>query len=162
MEKARSFKRLIDEFHLMQREIAERVGKSREMVANTLRLLSLPEEIQTAVMSGKISEGHARAILMAGDALEKQMAVYHAVLMDKLNVREAESRARQVGGKEFHPRKRHARVLDPESLQWQDQLQEKLGTKVKLERLGEKGKIVVEFFSDEELRSILAKLMEKA
>lgn len=159
LDKARSFKRLIDEFHLMQREIAQRVGKSREMVANTLRLLSLPEEIQNALLSGKITEGHARAILIAGDETAKQMEVYHSILMDRLNVREAESQARKVGGKEFRPRKRHSKVLDPEARQWQDQLQEKLGTKVKLERLGEKGKIVVEFFSEEELRSILAKLI---
>ena len=162
LDKARSFKRLIDEFHLMQREIAQRVGKSREMVANTIRLLSLPEEIQNAILSEKITEGHARAILMAGDDTAKQMEVYHTILLNKFSVREAEAQARKVGGKEFRPRKRHSKVLDPEARQWQDQLQEKLGTKVKLERLGEKGKIVVEFYSDEELRSILAKLMERA
>lgn len=161
LEKAKSFKRLIDEFHLMQREIAHRVGKSREMVANTLRLLSLPDDIQKALHDGKISEGHARAVLMAGDDVSKQLEVYNAILMDRLNVREAESQARKVSGKEFKPRKRPSKVLDPEARQWQDQLQEKLGTKVKLERLGEKGKIVVEFYSEEELRAILAKLMEK-
>ena len=83
-------------------------------------------------------------------------------LLGKFSVREAEAQARRVSGKEFRPRKRAARVLDPEALQWQDQLQEKLGTKVKLERLGERGKIVVEFYSEEELRAILAKLIEKA
>ena len=162
LDKARSFKRLIDEFHLMQREIAQRVGKSREMVANTLRLLALPEEIQNALLSEKISEGHARAILMAGDDIAKQMEVYHTILLNKFSVREAEAQARKVSGKEFRPRKRASKVLDPEARQWQDQLQEKLGTKVKLERLGEKGKIIVEFYSEEELRSILAKLMERA
>ena len=162
LDKARSFKRLIDEFHLMQREIAQRVGKSREMVANTLRLLALPEEIQNALLSEKISEGHARAILMAGDDIAKQMEVYHTILLNKFSVREAEAQARKVSGKEFRPRKRASKVLDPEARQWQDQLQEKLGTKVKLERLGEKGKIIVEFYSEEELRAILAKLMEKA
>jgi len=90
------------------------------------------------------------------------MEVYHTILLNKFSVREAEAQARKVSGKEFRPRKRASKVLDPEARQWQDQLQEKLGTKVKLERLGEKGKIIVEFYSEEELRSILAKLMEKA
>lgn len=158
MERARAFQRLVDEFHLVQREIAMRIGKSREMVANTLRLLSLPEEIQQALHDGRITEGHARAILMAGEDATKQHHVYQAVLMDRLNVREAENRARHVSGKAFTPRKRASQVQDPEMREWQNRLQERLGTKVKLERMGERGKIVVEFYSEEELRGILDKL----
>ncbi|MBI2640815.1 MAG: ParB/RepB/Spo0J family partition protein [Candidatus Sungbacteria bacterium] len=161
MERARAFKQLIDEFHLVQREIGERIGKSRELIANTLRLLSLPSEIQGALHSGKITEGHARAILMAGDDLTKQTEVYNAVVMDRLTVREAENRARQVSGKIFVPRRRPAAVQDPEMRSWQHRLEEKLGTKVKLERLGERGKIVVEFYSEEELRGILDKLIRE-
>lgn len=161
MERARAFKQLIDEFNLVQREIANRIGKSRETIANTLRLLSLPTEIQESIHRGQISEGHARAILMAGDDLSKQHEVYNAVLMDRLNVREAESRARQVSGKIFVPRKRPAMVQDPEMRSWQSKLEEILGTKVRLERLGERGKIVVEFYSEEELRGILDKLIRE-
>ncbi len=162
MERARAFKRLIDEFHLVQREIAQRIGKSREMIANTLRLLTLPEDMQAALQEGRISEGHARAVLMAGDEVSKQTEVYNAILMDRLNVREAESRARQVSGKVFVPRRRPARVVDPEMRTWEERLEETLGTKVKLERLGERGKIVVEFYSDEELRGILGKIIREA
>lgn len=161
MERAHAFKQLIDEFHLVQREIGERIGKSREMIANTLRLLALPQEIQEALHGGKITEGHARAILMAGDDLAKQQQVYNAVLVDRLTVREAENRARQVSGKIFVPRRRPAQVQDPEIRSWQARLEEKLGTKVKLEKLGERGKIVVEFYSDEELRGILDKLIRE-
>jgi len=163
MERAHAFKKLIDEFHLVQREIAGRVGKSRELVANTLRLLLLPQEIQQAVHGGKISEGHARAVLMAGDDVQKQFEVYHAVLNDRLSVREAENRARQVGGKTFTPRQRPSKkVEDPEMREWQSKLQEQLGTKVQLQRIGERGKIVVEFYSEEELRGILHKLVKES
>lgn len=161
MERARAFKQLIDEFHLVQREISERIGKSREMVANTLRLLYLPQEIQEALHGGRITEGHARAILMAGEDETKQQEVYKSVLLDRLNVREAENKARQVSGRVFVPRKRAAQVQDPEMREWQNKLQEKLGTRVRLERLGERGKIVVEFFSEEELRGLLDKLIKE-
>lgn len=159
MERARAFKRLIDEFNLVQREIAERIGKSREMVANTLRLFMLAPEIQEALSNGRITEGHARAILMAGEEAAKQMEVYTAVVSDRLTVREAENRARQIGGRIFVPRRRAARVVDPEMRSWEQKLEDILGTKVKIERLGEKGKIVAEFYSEEELRGILNKII---
>lgn len=160
MERARAFKQLIDEFHLVQREIASRIGKSRETIANTLRLLSLPIEIQTALHEGKITEGHARAVLIAGDESVKQFQVYQAIVADRLNVRETENRARQISGKTFTPRRRASSVVDPELRQWQNRLQEHLGTKVQFQRIGERGKIVVEFYSEEELRGILGKLIQ--
>src|SRR3989338_5021539 len=106
MERARAYKQLVDEFHLMQKEIAGRIGKSRETVSNTLRLLTLPVDIQQGLHKGKITEGHARAVLIAGDDQTKQFEVYNAILLDRLNVREAENRARHVSGKAFTPRKR--------------------------------------------------------
>lgn len=162
LERARAFKKLVDEFHMVQREIAARVGKSRELVANTLRLLTLPEEIQKALGDGKISEGQARAILIAGDDPAKQMAVFQAVLADRLSVRETENRARQIGGKALTPRRRAMIATDPEMREWQTRLQERFGTRVRLERLGERGKIVVEFYSEEELRGLLDKLIRES
>jgi len=161
MERARAFKQLVDEFKLVQREIAERIGKSREVIANALRLLALPPKIQEALQTGEITEGHARAILMAGDDAIKQFEVYNAILTDRLNVREAENRARHIAGKSFTPRKRATLVQDPEMKAWQNRLQERLGTKVQLQRMGERGKIVVEFYSEEELRGILNKLIKE-
>jgi len=160
IERAKAFRQLIDEFHLVQREIASRVGKSRELVANTLRLLALPPEIQQAINVGQISEGHGRAVLMTGDDVQKQFEVYRAIVSDRLSVREAENRARQVGGRTFTPRKRASKIDDPEMRQWQSRLEEELGTKVQLQRIGERGKIVVEFFSEEELRGLLHKLVK--
>lgn len=161
MDRARAFKQLVDEFHLVQREIAARIGKSREAVTNTLRLLSLPEEIQRALYAGEVTEGHARAILMIGEDADKQAQVYREIVSDKLSVREAEMRARQVAGKPFTPRKRPSQSQDPEMREWQSRLQERLGTKVQLQRMGERGKIVVEFFSEEELHGILNKIVRE-
>ena len=161
VERARAFKQLVDEFHLVQREIAARIGKSREMIANTLRLLSLPEDILGAVQAGRITEGHARAILMVGDDGVKQHELFNSIVSDRLNVREAESRARQVGGKTLIPRKRPAQAQEPEWREWQNRLQERLGTRVQLTRIGDRGKIVVEFFSEEELRGLLYKLVSE-
>lgn len=161
VERAQAYKRLVDEFHMVQRDIAVRIGKSREMVANTLRLLSLPEDIQQALMEGRISEGHARAVLMAGDGTDKQYELYNAIISDRLNVREAENKARQIGGKLLIPRKRPSQVNDPEIREWQNRLQDRLGTRVQLTRMGERGRIVIEFYSDEELRGMLDKLIKE-
>ncbi len=161
LERALAFKQLADEFHLVQRDIAERVGKSREMVANTMRLLALSPDTQQALRDGKITEGHARTILMAGDDPAKQKEMYDAIITDRLNVREAENRARQISGKVFTPRKRPSAANDPEMKDWQNRLQERLGTKVQLKKVGDRGQIVVEFYSDEELRGILDKMIDK-
>jgi ParB family chromosome partitioning protein len=137
IERARAYKQLIDEFHLVQREIAVRIGKSREAVANVLRL-------------------------MAGEDPARQMQVYHDIISDQMSVRAAEARARQVSGKTLTPRKRPSHsVQDPELRDWQNRLQEQLGTKVQLQHMGGRGKIVVEFFSEEELRGILSKMIRE-
>jgi ParB family chromosome partitioning protein len=160
MERARAFKQLMDEFNMVQREIGLRIGKSREAVANTLRLLTLPPDIQEGLSRGTISEGHARAILMAGDDPARQTALMHEIISNGLNVREAENKARQVSGKTLIPRKRPAKIMDPEMRDWQSRLEDRLGTKVQLQRIGDHGKIVVEFFSDEELRGVIAKMIQ--
>ncbi|MEK7560492.1 MAG: ParB/RepB/Spo0J family partition protein [Patescibacteria group bacterium] len=158
IERARAFKQLVDEFKLVQRDIAVKIGKSRESVTNTLRLLALPEEIQNALQTGLISEGHARAILMANDNADGQFKLYRAILADGLTVRASENKARQLVGR-IVPRKNSAAIpQDPELRVAQEQLQERLGTKVIMLRQGKRGKIVVEFYSDEELRLLLRKL----
>lgn len=161
LERARAFRQLLDEFKLVQKEIAQRIGKSREMVANSLRLLALPPEIQEGITQNRINEGHARAILMTGDDLSLQKQLFAEVIEHRMNVREAESRARQLTGRTLVPRGRATRVLDPEMRMWETRLQEWLGTKVQLQKIGARGKIVVEFFSEEELRGLLDKLIKE-
>ncbi len=153
IEKARAFKKLIDEFGMLQREVAEKVGKSREVVANTLRLLTLPEDMQQAVAAGKITEGHTRPLLMLSLHPEDQKQLYENILINNLSVRDAERRARYIA-------QDRARVLlDPETRALQEKLENILGTRVHIDKKGPKGKISIEFFSEEELKSISEKIV---
>lgn len=155
IEKANAFKELVDQFNLSHQEIADKVSKSREAVSNILRLLSLPMEIQYAVSSGEISEGHARAILSMGENLEKQRAFFKEILEKKLTVREAEEMARTI--KKVVLRKRIAGI-DPEVRALEERLEEALGTRVRLKRRGESGRVIIEFYSREELNKFLEKV----
>jgi ParB family chromosome partitioning protein len=140
----------MDDFDLSQEEVATRVGKSRSSVANKLRLLVLPVEIQRSIIEGRITEGHAKAIL-ALENPEKQRALHDLILKSGLTVRQVESKAKEISVK---PHKRNVSI-DPEVKQMEDILAEKLGTKVKVSKSGTGGKIVIEYYSKEELGNIL-------
>ena len=149
VEEARSYQKLIDEFDLSQEEASIKLGKSRSSVANKLRILSLPVEIQKALMEGKITEGHAKAIL-AIENPEKQKALYELILKSGLTVRQTEEKTKEVS---VRTHKRLVNV-DPEQKALEDNLSQALKTKVKLQKSGTGGKIVIEFYSQEELQSI--------
>jgi ParB family chromosome partitioning protein len=152
LEAARSFARLQDEFGLTQREIAIRMGKSRETIANTLRLLNLPSEIQQALEDGKINESHARLLLQIDD-IGRQKAMFESILHSKPSVRELKATIRS--GKPFA---RGAGYLNPELMSLQSRLEESLGTKTQIDDNGGKGKITINYYSPEELSSLIAKL----
>jgi|SRR3989344_6316183 len=156
VEKAHGYERLQKEFGLTQKEIAERVGQSREAVANALRLLQLPIEIQKAIESEKISEGHGRAILAIEDN-NRRLAFLNEIISKNLSVRAAESLGRQVKGVY---KKVKESTLDPESKELESRLEEFLGTRVKLAKSGSRGKILIEFYSPEELNAILDKILK--
>ncbi|MFY9462422.1 MAG: ParB/RepB/Spo0J family partition protein [Candidatus Sungiibacteriota bacterium] len=162
VERARAFKRLMEEFALSQREVAGRIGKSREYVANAVRLLSLPAHIQSAIEAGAISEGHGRAILTMQDLPESQNKLFEEIKANNLTVREAELATRAMLGVRRPTKRRNAAFLDPEVRLVQSRLEETLGTKVLLQKDGERGKIIVEFYSDEELRSIIDKMIRES
>lgn len=149
VEEAKSYQKLIEEFDLNQEEAAKKLGKSRSAVANKLRILQLPVEIQKALMEGKITEGHAKAIL-ALESPEKQQALFELIMKSGLTVRQAEGKGREVSVRT------HKRVVsvDPEQKALEDNLSQVLNTKVKLQKSGVGGKIVIEFYSEEELRNI--------
>ena len=153
IEKATAFKRLMDEFGLLQREVAIKVGKSRESVANTMRLLTLPEEMQSAVASGAISEGHTRPLLMLVEHKDEQKALYEDIIVKKISVREAEILSRNIATE------RARAFLDPAMKNLQQKAENALGTRVRIEKKGVKGKISIDFFSEEELHSILNKIV---
>lgn len=153
IEEAKSYQKLMDEFDLTQEEVGVKLGKSRPGVANKLRLLNLPVEIQKGIMEGKISEGHAKAIL-AIENPEKQRALYELILKSSLTVRQTEDKTKEISVKP-HTRKT---VIDPQSKQIEDSLSQSLNTKVKLSKSGQGGKITIEYYSSEELNNIINKI----
>ncbi len=156
IEKARSFERLTGEFGLTQKQVAERIGQSRELVANTIRLLQLPVEIMRAVEMGKISEGHARGILAVEDE-NQRMALYNEILAKNLTVRAVESLGRQMKGVS---KRINSGTLDPELKVLESRLEDFLGTRVKLAKEEGKGSILIEFYSPEEFNSIIDKILK--
>jgi ParB family chromosome partitioning protein len=152
VDRARAFFRLASEFKFTHNEIAKKMGRSREYVSNSLRILSLPEEILNGLSLGQISEGHTRPILMLVDHPEEQMVLFKEIVYKKITVREAEKLARKIAydrvrKKEFMP--------DPEITELEEEFQEKLGTRVHIDRKELGGQIKIDFFSTEDLRTIL-------
>lgn len=154
IEEAKAYARLVHEFSLSQEEVSVKMCKKRSTIANTLRLLHLPVEIQRAVAEGNISEGHAKALL-AIENKEKQRAIFELILKEELTVRETESRVRGVSGKKSA---RTVKTLAPEIAAASSDLMSRFGTKVKITPTGKGGKIIFEYFSKEELEGLLGKL----
>lgn len=159
VEKAYAFKKLIDEFNFIQQNVAKRIGKSRESVANTLRLLGLPAEIQRAILENKITEGHGRAILTLPD-IEKQLLLLKEIIKGKLSVRQTEALARKITTG-LSKKMKIKRRKDSHLVELEDKLSNVLGTRVTLTRKGKKGKITIEFFSQEELDGIIKRISRK-
>ncbi|MBI2593005.1 MAG: ParB/RepB/Spo0J family partition protein [Candidatus Colwellbacteria bacterium] len=160
IEAARAFARLQDEFRLTQREIAVKVGKSREVIANALRLLNLPSEIQEAVALRHLSESQARMLLAVSDIISQQN-LFNEILRDNLSVREIRSRVRGGTVPKVEAVVAVETALDPETYALKERLEEALGTKVDLRREGEAGKITINFYSEEELSAILDRLLKE-
>jgi ParB family chromosome partitioning protein len=156
IEEAQAYERLMKTFNMTQDQVAKKVGKSRPTIANTVRLLNLPAEIQRAVIEGKLSEGHARPLLGLTDP-EKMLLMYKQVIEQGWNVRQVEAKVRELTIK----RQMDAVALDPKLLAMESELRGKLGTQVKIQRQGQGGKITIEFFSDEELSEIVRKMADQ-
>ena len=155
VERARSFERLAKEFKLKQAEIADKVGKSREYVSNSMRILALSDEILTALQDGKISEGHTRPLLMLADKPEEQLVLFKEIMAKKLTVREAESLSRRVATEKIRNK---GRYLDPVMIELEKSFTETLGTRVRIEKGKEGGTVTIDFFSPDDLRALLEKM----
>lgn len=155
IEEAQAYDRLIKNFNMTQEQVAKKVGKSRPAITNTLRLLNLPAEIQRAVVEGKISEGHARAILGLPD-IERQILLYKTILEQGLNVRQVETKVRELTAR----RQMDSAAPDPQIMALETQLRSTLGTQVKIQRQGRGGRITIEFFSEEELDDLIKKMAD--
>ncbi len=175
IEAAKAYRRLADEFALSQERIAQRVGKSRPSIANTMRLLDLPDEAQQAIEEGAISEGHGRAILLApGDGARR--AVFRRIIRDKVTVREAEELARKSGsmredsaaaesvGQNLSGAKQSRLTgVEMRALRaTEEELSKSLGTRVRVKPRAKGGQICIEYFSAEDLDDLLGRLRVKA
>ena len=154
IEEARAYDLLIGQMNLSQAEVAKRVGRERSSVANSLRLLKLPEQVQKMLQDGGLSSGHAKAIVAISDAAT-QIRVADEVVKRFLSVRETEALVQkmQSGGAETKAGRAAgaAEAADPNVRAAEEQLQHRLGTKVRIVRRGDRGKIEIEFYSEEEL-----------
>ena len=153
VDRARSFQQLVSEFGLKHVEVARKIGKSREYVSNSLRLLMLSTEILDALSAGKISEGHARPLMMLTDRPEEQMTLFKEILFKRLTVRESEMIARKIA---VEKARKKERLFDPEIMEMEQKLSETFGTRVSIEQREKGGKITIDFFSPEDLRTILS------
>jgi len=151
LETARAYQRLIDEFNITQEEAAKKVGKARSSVANALRLLSLPLEVQEALATGKITEAHAKYLMgLEGEA--KQITMLKKIIRQNMTVAETDKEIKRLGGtKASKPKDYFDRAREEE-------LGEYLTTKVEIKRQGKGGKLIIDFYSEEELNEMIHKI----
>jgi len=151
IEAALAYRKLIDEFNLNQEELAIRLGKSRPVITNTLRLLNLPEEIQAALIDGRITEGHAKTIVGL-ESEAKQLALFKKILLNKMTIEDAMKETR-MGGTKMARIKINYADKDKEFA-----FREFFGTKAEIKRKGKGGEVIIYFYSDEELGEMVEKI----
>lgn len=157
LETAEAYQELSENFNLSHEEIAKRVGKSRVAISNTLRLLKLPETIKKALADNIISEGHARAILSL-NTIQSQLAVLEIIIKNDYSVRQTEELVKKYQGDQKP--KYHRKEKNPEIQAIEEKMQDHLGMRVNVDHRGNKGKIVIHYYSNEELNSLIDRFFE--
>ncbi len=152
IDRARAFLRLASEFGFSHAEIGRKVGKSREYVSNSLRMLQMPQEIIDGLSAGKITEGHTRPLLMLNDRPDEQSVLFKEIVYKKMTVREAEKIARGIAKEKV---RKHDLLPDPEIEEMETKLAESLGTRVHIDTKESGGKITIDFFSRQDLEDLL-------
>ncbi len=155
IDRALAFEQLHKEFNLTHAEIGKRMGKSRVYVSNSLRLLSLPQDIREGLISGKITEGHTRPLLMLTDKPEEQTTLFKEIILKKMSVRDSEKIARKIA--QDRVRKKEF-LVDPRIRDYEVKLSENLGTRVQIEPKEHGGKITIDYFTVKDLEKILSSL----
>lgn len=164
LEEAEAYRQLIQEFELTQEQVAQKVGKDRTTVSNALRLLKMPDALKEAVLDETISEGHARALMQISEGVKQEKLLAH-VIDENLSVRQTEELVRRTLAMTIshRPKTRETsnveRSTSPDTHSIEQDLRRVLGTKVELFRSQRGGKIIIEFYSDEELEAIYDKLV---
>ncbi len=159
LETAEAYHQLIEEFGLTHEEVALRVGKSRESVTNTHRLVRLPDEVKQGLAQGWITEGHARALLGLDARPQAMIEVYKTILNRKLSVRQTEALVKELTVDRPH-RTVHSDI-PAEVQEMEDQLRRYLGTRIKLRYGKDGGSLTIYYFSDEELNDMMTKIMKE-
>lgn len=154
IDRAKALQKLIEDFGISHAETAAKIGKSREYVSNSLRLLSLPEYMQNAVIGKEISEGHARTLLALNDHPEERETLFKEITLKRLSVRAAERIARSIAQERV--RKYHRKT--PEMVEIEKSLTETLGTRVIIETNAEGGRLLIDFFSPDDLSVLVESL----
>ncbi len=153
-----SYKRMMDELNYSQEEVADRMGKERSTVANYIRLLKLPPDIQLAVRSGKISMGHARALVNVG-TVDQQIQVFKKIIKEELSVRQTEELVRNLYKQPGSVKKTGKPTVTPALKRIQDKLSSHFSTRVHLRQApDETGELTLEFYTTDELNKILRQL----
>ena len=158
LEEAQAYAQLADDFNLSHEEIAGKVGRNRATITNRLRLLKLPEEVKKALTDGKISEGHARALLGLSSA-DAQLALLKTTINRDLNVRQVEELVRKINGQST--KKTPSSRINPEAQAMEQKLQSSLGTRVKMQAGKKSGSITIYYYSEEELEALLERLLNE-
>ena len=160
LEEARAYRLLMDTYGLTQELLGERIGRSQAAIANTIRVLSAPQVLQDALVDGKISEGHLRALLpLRASEIPAALA---QVIADELSVRETEALSRRLGQQKQKRDGRIARGVDPEVKSMTADLRAALGTKVEIEKRRKGGRITIEFYSNDEFERLFELLTRGA
>ncbi len=154
VDRAMAFHQLHEMFNLSHVQIAAKMGRSREYVSNTIRLLALPETILSSLRRGEISEGHARALLMLADRPEEQEVLYREILLKKISVRETERISRKIATERV--RKHKWRDTDPGLIEIEKKFTESLGTRVQIKKTEFGGTVSIDYFDPSELQKLLA------
>jgi ParB family transcriptional regulator, chromosome partitioning protein len=158
VDRALAFRQLADVFGLPYAQVARKVGRSREYVSNTVRLLGLPDYMLDSLRVGDISEGHARTLLMLNDRPEEQDTVFREILLKKLSVREVERIARSIAQEKVRKRE----TLDVELVEMEKKFTESLGTRVSIVKTDYGGRLTIDYFSSDDLEVLLARLKDEA
>jgi len=156
VDRALAFKQLAEAFELSHAQVAAKVGRSREYVSNSMRLLNLPDYMLDSLKVGDITEGHARTLLMLSDKPEELDTVYREILLKKLSVREVERITRKIAHDKV--RKKKWDKTDPGLIELEKQFTESLGTRVQIAKTDYGGKITIDYFSDEDLELLMERL----
>lgn len=156
LEAADAYRQLIEDFNLTHEEVADRVGKNRVSVTNTLRLLKLPDKVKQSLVDGRISEGHARALL-ALPTEQAQNAALDTILKREMNVRQTEELVRKLTGQK--PAPAPSSPPPPEITALEEKLRTHLGTRVTLKQRRTGGSVIIHYYSDEELNALIERIL---